>query len=400
MDTLVEILEEVGSYVDIIDSTSIDICINTYHICYLPYPDYHIGFTTEHIREIQNYVYYGGLIIVTSDHSHVGTLDSAISLVNNLLTDSVWNIGLISNYDCAYDPTDFYYGLEGILIHQFEIHPYTNLLDTIVLDYSGSISISGQGRAIARGDEDTYRDTRDSVIVSFPIVLAISHYGIGVILLISDCNLFNPDPYLEDSIPFLRHYKNIRFALSIFDCATTPHFYFQPSIHGFISCGPGSEFSWDVSISNYGYINPELLELSVNEHHLTTGSEYVEVFDSSFLVAISQLIDPKHGDTINLCIENIVDVDSFWPFDSFSYIVVVDYEAPVFSEPFPPHDTAVDWFDSISIEISDSLAGMDTSSLILIINGDTFTIAEEWITYSGSRLVIHQSAGDSIFLAD
>lgn len=76
--------------------------------------------------------------------------------------------------------------------------------------YDGhGLKISGGGKCIAKGDEDTYSDTGSFVVGSQPCVATATRFGNGLIFILSDVDMLSND-YIDD-------FDNRKFGLNIME---------------------------------------------------------------------------------------------------------------------------------------------------------------------------------------
>ena len=355
-------------------------------------------FSDSEISAIQNFVYKGGILVAIAEHG-LWSIGRYSNEVNRILSDSVgWHTGLRFRKDAVFDTEYYYLYTSAPKIFAFEYHPYTSDLDTVMLGLSPSISIEYPARPLTWGSsssftiDSSYADTCYSCRDFF----AISHFGLGVILAVPDYSVW----LYRSSISWLDYYDNKLFAENAFSCSSVPRFTFNPPANGVVSCFERDTLWWEVSVANYGAIDTSILVVSINGMRITPGPSFEILDDTSFAVRVTDYITLTHGESVWVCIDSIADVDSFFPFDSFCYPILIDHMPPAITAFYPSPDTSLDWFDSISVSVIDSIAGLDTSSLIFMVNSDTFYLDDPLISFDNGKLTLHLDAADSLFAGD
>jgi len=356
------------------------------------------NFTDSEILAIQDFVYKGGTLVAIAEHglSYVSPYSSE---VNRILSDSVgWHTGLRFRRDAIFDTVHYHMFASAPKIFLFDDHPYILGLDTVELDLTSSISVAHSARPLMWSSPSSF--ALDSSLTDTCITcrecFAHSHFGLGNILAIPDFTMWR----YSSPTAGLNACDNRQFAANVLNCSIPPKFRFMPPFNGVVSCFERDTLWWEVFVANYGAIDTSILAISLNGIRLDPGPSFVILDDTSFAVCITDYITLTHGDSVWICIDSIADVDSFFPFDSFCYPIVVDHMPPTISAIYPSPDTSLDWFDSISVWIIDSIAGLDTTNLVFVVNGDTFYIDDPQVTFIDGRLTLHLDAADSLFMED
>ncbi len=363
----------------VIDSTGIS--PEGYDVFCFPFKDDSIS--TTRIREIQDYVYNGSTLIL------LGECCGFSWTLNELLTDPMWNTGLFINTDGILDSSNFLLSgghAEFPIFKNHLYHPFTFSIDSIFLGRGGSSEILTPARRLTWGDDDAFSVIYDPwppgttiVVASEPVVFSISHFGEGIILLNSDISIWTSVVWFPGS--FLL-FSNKQAAYNFFNCNITPYFSFSPQKFKDVICFPET-LNIEISIENYGMIEPDSVRVKWETTVLTTASPYIDVSDSTLSLSLP-LDSYLPGDTVNLCIEAVCDTGGYWPFDSICWWYyldpLIDSLGPIIeritTDSLYPADTLLAYVYDTS--------GIDTASILVLMNLDTV----ETFTFEAGTLSI------------
>jgi len=313
------------------------------------------------------FVYNGGTLAILGDCCG---LDNAL---NELLSDSLWNTGLFINTDGIIDSTNYYGTPEFAVIKDFMYHPIVSGIDSILIMRGGSMNITPPARRLAWGDDDAFSLEYDPwppgttiVVPHEPVVLALSHFGEGIILATSDMSIWHGYAWLGGGYA---QFDNKQLAYNFFNCNTIPHFHYEPSKFSAIPCQPETVFI-GIVIENYRAIEADSVAIKWEDSLLVPGGDLLSVMDSTLFLIIPT-ISYSLGDTIHLCIESIYDTGGYWPFDSICWWYYLDplidslgpYIERLTTDTLYPGDTLLVYVNDTS--------GVDTTSLLVLMNLDT-----------------------------
>ncbi|MBN2543025.1 T9SS type A sorting domain-containing protein [bacterium] len=316
------------------------------------------------IEAMQEFVYNGGILIIVIENWGSPNMDL---LWNPVLTHPGWNLGLTVNMDRVFDPP---YNMPGWTegtprIFNLLYHPITAEIDTLILLWTGSINITPTDRALAWTSPTGYSADNygDTVIASEPVVIAMSYFGRGIVIIHGDWSFFTrwEYPYYDDMID---PYDNDEFTHNIFNCNLYPEFIIYPPEFTEVPC-PGDLDSIQIYIERYGQIYPYLTVLR------TDGTDY----------SYPDLSGWEPGESLQVCIMHVEDGAGFWPFDSICWWYLLSPEADI----TPPVITSlcgdsVSFSDTVAFIIIDS-SGVDWASVSATLGGDSLPY-----TVSGNTL--------------
>jgi uncharacterized membrane protein len=137
------------------------------------------------IQALKAFVKNGGGLIICGEHD-VGWNDASRASYNTLV--STFGVTFMSN--AIDDPTNKRGCYCTPVIHNFLDHPLTRDISQIVLFKPCSLQVSGNAVALARGDDDTYTVGSDEVEGEDVIVVAISEYGRGRVIVMGTNTAF------------------------------------------------------------------------------------------------------------------------------------------------------------------------------------------------------------------
>ncbi len=115
----------------------------------------------------------------------------------------------------------------------------------------------------------------------------------------------------------------------------------------------------------------------------------------------------EHGDTVHHELYMLEDISGLGLHDLPSGVFVVDLEPPVYDTPFPEDGALIGGPPStVSINVFDDLAGVDSDNFFMTVNGDTILPSDPYLTYTGSSIELDVSgphvarfpAGDTAFV--
>jgi hypothetical protein len=299
----------------VIDSTGIS--PEGFDVFCFPYKDDSISITR--IREIQDYVYNGGTLIL------LGECCGFSWTLNDLLSDIRWNLGLSINSDVINDSVNYYGTTEISIFSSFSQNPLTAGFDSLILNRGGSVESEYTSGRLIWGSVTAFSFIWDSLPDTFivfgnePPVLAYSHFGEGNVVVCSDMSIWDIGVFIPGH-PY--NYANSILSFSIFNCNKYPVFNYNTAKSSHIFCFPET-LDFEISIENYGMIEPDSVQVKWESTVLTVASPFVSVSDST--LSLSLPLDSYFpGDTVNLCIEAICDTGGYWPFDSICWWYYLD----------------------------------------------------------------------------
>ncbi len=314
-----------------------------------------------------NYVYNGGTLAILGDCCG---LDNAL---NGLLSDSRWNLGLFINTDCILDSTNhFSLSPEFAIFKDLLEHSLMTSIDSLLLNKGASTDISFPANRLAWGDDDAYSVVYDPypettiVVASEPVVLSISRFGEGIVLLNSDMSIWTSVIWYPGSYT---QFSNRQLAYNFFNCNIIPHFAFNHPKFSSIICFPEILYA-EVNIENYGMIEPDSVRVKWESTVLTVASPFVSVSDST--LSLSLPLDSYFpGDTVNLCIEAICDTGGYWPFDSICWWYYLDPFVDSLGPTIERITTDSLYPDDTLLTYVYDTSGVDTASILVLMNLDT-----------------------------
>lgn len=158
-------------------------------------------FSSGGIKNIVNFVGEGGGLFLVGEEGNFGGFKSILNSISE-------NFGITFNDDEVHDPTDSIAESYSI-IHTLEEHPILKGVSKFVVYGGCSLNVSGQAKAIASGDDDTYSTEGYYKAGDYPPVLAISEYLKGRVVCIGDGSLFRNR--------FINEYYNKQLGLNIIE---------------------------------------------------------------------------------------------------------------------------------------------------------------------------------------
>ncbi|MFP4459935.1 MAG: T9SS type A sorting domain-containing protein [Candidatus Zixiibacteriota bacterium] len=136
-----------------------------------------------------------------------------------------------------------------------------------------------------------------------------------------------------------------------------------------------------------GAIEPHTLdegtvELTVDGVAYTTDDDELTLADS--LISFNPVEMWEDGDTITFCLTDVADINGCPMEEPICSEFIVDLDHPHAEGPRPLPDSSF-FTDDFEVEfgITDNIAGIDTDASFITINGDTFGLDSEYITYDG-----------------
>ena len=149
-------------------------------------------------------------------------------------------------------------------------------------------------------------------------------------------------------------------------------------------------------------IDLETVVLDVDDHMYSGGDENIDIVDDTLIVFTPIAPDTfMNGDSIEVCLANAADTCGEI-FDSLPlcWDFFVDLQPPIVQWNYPALDTIIlDSLPKINLCIYDSLTGLDTSTVVLVINGDTVDYQREECDscYAISwDMIVPQNSGDTV----
>ncbi|KYK34334.1 MAG: hypothetical protein HXS46_13565 [Theionarchaea archaeon] len=161
------------------------------------------------IGALTTYVENGGGLIICGEHD-AGWNDSSRSTYSKLAS----TFGIIFTSNSVDDPTHKAGCYCTPILHNMAEHPLSEGVTQIILFKPCALRISGDAVAIARGDEDTRTVGAEGIEGEDVIVVAVSEYGNGRVVVVGSYTVFD-DSYIN--MP-----DNQVFAVNCFTWASEP----------------------------------------------------------------------------------------------------------------------------------------------------------------------------------
>ena len=184
------------------------------------------------------------------------------------------------------------------------------------------------------------------------------------------------------------------FSTVLSGCMYIPNCYCTPVVSGNISPEPGVWSACDPQPIQIGIYDDEGVDVNtivfnLNGEEITYPDPSMEFDDSSGVLTVTPDSGLFHsGDTVEYGLVDAHDAAGCTLSTAASGWFLVDLDPPQFADEQPESGIIVGGIPrDISINISDEYSGVDTSSIILVINGtDTFTLEDSAMTYEDSVL--------------
>jgi len=139
------------------------------------------------------------------------------------------------------------------------------------------------------------------------------------------------------------------------------------------------------------YAEPDILEFDfeVNGERYILTSPEIELGDSTLRFTPSA--NWEDGDTVYYSLNSFADTLGCALVAPVSGIFIVDLSGPVADNFYPADGTVLGTtvLPDVYCDISDNLTEVDTSSIIFVFNGDTFTVDGSVLTFEEGRLTFH-----------
>ncbi|MBN2541568.1 T9SS type A sorting domain-containing protein [bacterium] len=348
-DSLYAVLSRHFTYfrVDTIDTSDTDLPLDSIDVYFITIrPNTHT-FSTSLVNRFREFIYEGGIILVLGDicfwyNGYIG-----------ILYDSLggWLFGIEPCSTIVYDSVNNVLGNPARFIYSFYDHPVLPELDTVVYaGLAGSVITSPPAVTLANTYPTGYAvNCYDSTrITPYPAVLGMSHYGFGTIIYHSDFSSLREYWRYRDAN------RNLELILGLADCSRYPHFIHSPLEETLIRCFSES-FSISTAIYNFGNIDPDSISILWRDSIYTIDSPQLSVYDSSFSFTIPPY-SYHDGDTVIICIANLVDIYEYWHYDSacWEYYVEIDEYPPSLSGFVPAPGETLSLLDTISLIATDT----------------------------------------------
>ncbi|MCD6531403.1 VWA domain-containing protein, partial [bacterium] len=184
------------------------------------------------------------------------------------------------------------------------------------------------------------------------------------------------------------------FSRMISGCMYIPNCYCTPVVSGNISPEPGVWSACDPQPIQIGIYDDEGVDANtivfeLNDDEFTYPDPSMEFDDSAgVLTFVPDTGMFESGDTVNYGLVDAHDAAGCTLSTAASGWFLVDLDPPQFADENPPDGIIVGGIPTdISLHITDQYAGVDTSSIFLVIDGtDTFTLADSVLYYADSVL--------------
>ncbi len=330
----------------------------------------HYGIPDSSAEKIQEFVYNGGILYMWLERAYILTGTHAL-----LQSHDDWLWGLEPrNTDVAEDPE----------IWTFDEHPVIPDIDTIAdsltLDRAGSLRVSGLARRLFY--VESYSRHGSEIEDYNPITLGMSHYGRGTVFLHMDYTAIR---WGLDYSTAAHHPNPLNMSIN-YDlpcCSHIPRFSHYPQMGRVFHCQEET-LSITTEIDNFGDIAPDSLYVMWNDSIYDMSSVLLDAYDATIVFNIPP--DTYHdGDTLFLCLRNIIDTGGYWTYDSicWSYYFEIDDDPPELVILSPEAGDTLSELGTFSFTLNDS-NNIDSTSLLI-------TFEEDWEYTIESPAIYHYS---------
>ncbi|MBN2543489.1 T9SS type A sorting domain-containing protein [bacterium] len=363
-----------------VDSPTSEISFDSVDVYFVPPRFASVSYSDSLILEFRKFIYNGGILFMFGENC------SFWSGTFGIIYDSLsgWFLGIEPAYTTVYDPINNARGGWSRFLYLFNDYPILpEFSEPVIGDLGSSIYVTSPAITLASSYETGYSvlcsDT--SMIDEYgPAVLAMVHYGRGLIFFHSDFTA------IRQAWALFIPNENLGLILALTDCSRLPRFSHSPL--------PGNTFFCFedtvrilTSVFNFGAIEPESLRVLWRDSIYDFTSPLIQIHEDNFVFSL-----PPHsyhdGDTVSLCIDNIVDTSGFWRYDSicWEYYVEIDEYPPELSGFNPIPGDTLDSYDTISLIATDT-SGIDTTSI-------QFTFLDTTLNWWDTCIWI---SGDTVF---
>jgi hypothetical protein len=346
--------------------------------------------TAPDIVKIQEFCYEGGFLVVNGEIAVHGDCSSRFrSHLEHFLNFPDWNLSIRLRWDEIFDPlhyedlgsVNFYYNFS-------KINPITKNIDTLLSNVSSSIEYSFPSIPLAFAcssayslDADSFElyDVRDTIVPSAPAVIACQGYGIGLLLLVSDKNLWTPD-FIHFTVWPWDTFDVKTLIENVFGyCQWRPFFIESPRESTKLICPEGNVFT--LTVSNYGVLDTSSIWCQVNGSFYYPPCEEIG-FPNDTTIRFSLNLYEVSG-YFDICFRGLRDTSGIWSNDSMCFTYLTDYEdttPPRIDSLIPNPFYLVDTMDTVIFSFDEPETELDTTSIWISIDDTVF------FTYGDSRL--------------